>query len=98
MKPRIVFGTAAALLMLALQAGGDGAWSRLTEDLEREPGEALLHASGLTPEELGDRWHAWVLSDPPETYAGFGTRALITLLWILGFAALAMRSTRWRLG
>lgn len=87
-----------ALLMIALQAGGEGAWDRLTEDLEREPGQALVHASGLTPEELGDRWRAWVLSDPPETYAGFGTRSLITLLWILAFAALAMRSTRWRLG
>ncbi|MEQ9400986.1 MAG: hypothetical protein RJQ04_17595 [Longimicrobiales bacterium] len=87
-----------ALLMIALQAGGDGAWARLTEDLEREPGEALLYVSGLTPEELGNRWQAWVLADPPETYAGFGTRSLITLLWILAFAALAMRSTRWRLG
>lgn len=87
-----------AMLMLALQAGGAGAWTRLTEDLDRSPGEALRYASGLSAEELGDRWQAWVVAQQPESQAGFGSRALWSLFWTLCFAALAMRSTRWRLG
>ncbi len=87
-----------SLLFLALQAGGEGAWDRLTADPEATPSEALRAASGLTAEELGNLWHAWVLQQRGESQAGLGTRSLWALFWILAFAGMAMRSTRWRLG
>ncbi len=87
-----------AMVYLAMQAGGDGAWARMLQMGEAAPGDALRYASGLSSEELGDLWHAWVLAQRPEVQAGLGVGSLFTLLWILAFAGLAMRSSRWRLG
>lgn len=86
------------LLYLALQAGGDGAWDRLVADPDMTPTEALEAASGLTAEELADQWHAWVMAQRPASHAGLGGTTLITVLTILAFVALSMRSTKWRLG
>ncbi len=86
-----------ALLWLALRAGGAGAWDRLRADPEANPGDALRRASGLGTEELASMWRTWVLQGAPRTRAALDPHLLFSLMWIAVLAALAMRSTRWRL-
>lgn len=88
----------AALLWVALQAGGAGAWDRLLEDPDRGPSEALRYASGLDADELAARWYEWLERSRPPARAVLDPRLLLRLMWIAVFAAFAMRSTRWRLG
>jgi len=86
-----------AMLWLALRTGGSGAWDRVRANPDATPSEALRAASGLSSEELAARWRSWVLEGAPPTRALFDSRLLMQLLWIVAFAALATRSTRWRL-
>jgi hypothetical protein len=86
-----------ALVWLALREGGAGAWSRLRADPSATPSEALSAASGLSAHELAARWRDWMMSGAPETRAMLDPHLLIDRLWIVAFAAFAMRSTRWRL-
>ncbi len=86
----------ASLVGMALDTGGDGAWQRLVE-MRDEPVElALEYAAGMELGELVAEWQAWVVSNRPETHASLGREGVFALLWILCFAGLAMRSTRWR--
>jgi hypothetical protein len=93
-------GTAprSAMLWIAVRLGGEGAWDRLRGDPSASPAEALLHASGASKDELGEAWLEYVLENKPATRAGAGTSTLLSLFWVAAFGALAMRSTRWRLG
>ena len=83
---------------LALEAGGASAWARLLEDPEMTPAEALRHASGLSTEELAQRWIDVIAAARPEVHAGLGSLQFFTALWIGVLTFLTMRSTRWRLG
>ncbi len=87
-----------SLLWFALQRGGAGAWARLLKDPEAPPEQALAAASGLGVNQLVAAWRGWVLEQRPDVAAGLSGGMLATGLWILLFAALGMRSTRWRLG
>lgn len=87
-----------SLVAYALERGGYGAWSRLTEDPTHTPAEALEHASGLSPDDLVGGWMERVLAARPVSYGSLLPRGGLTLLWIAFFGALAVRSTRWRLG
>ncbi len=87
-----------SLLWLALQHGGRGAWERLLADTVASPEQALTDASGLGVDQLCAAWRRWVVEQRPDVAAGFGSGMLTAGFWILLFAALAMRSTRWRLG
>ena len=86
-----------AMLWLAIEAGGDGAWLRLIDDPEASPSEALRSASGMTPAQLGLMWHEEVMRHKPEVYAGSLPVSWVSLFWIALLVGLAMRSTRWRL-
>ena len=88
----------ATIVWAALDLGGDGAWNRLLEDPEMTVGEALEYASGVSAEELEAAWRAQVLEHAPQTHADLATTKWTALFWILLLGALAMRSTRWRLG
>lgn len=88
----------ATLVWLALQRGGEGAWRRLVESAERTPAETLAYVSGGPLPELVEAWRTWVVAARPTAHAGLGRTGLVSLLWILFFATLASRSTRWRLG
>ena len=87
-----------AMVYLAMQASDSGAWGRLVEMKDGEPGEALRYAIGMTDQEMGDLFREWALSVRPEVHAGLGSGSLFAGLWILAFSAFAMRSSRWRLG
>ena len=87
-----------AALWVALERGGEGAFERLAEDPEATPAEALVHAAGMTPEQLGLAWRELVLSARPPVHAIPPHSRWMALFWIVFFSALAMRSSRWRLG
>lgn len=86
----------ATLAARALELGGDGAWARLVEDPSMTPEEALTHAAGVPLDALVSDWQAWIVRNRPEAQAGLGAQGALALVWILFFAALATRSTRWR--
>jgi hypothetical protein len=86
----------AALLWIALQKGGAGAWDRLRGDPQATPAQALLSASGLTAEELSSAWLEHVQANRPASKAGTGLSLMMALFWFAGFGTLALRSTRWR--
>ncbi|HUF74655.1 MAG TPA: hypothetical protein VMM35_00185 [Longimicrobiales bacterium] len=85
------------VLMEAIRLGGPGAWERLLERVDAEPTEALVHAAGIDAPAVAAAWRATLLAQRPEIHAGLGGQAARTLLWVLALAALAMRSTRWRI-
>lgn len=87
----------ATVVWIALHAGGEGAWDRLRADPSAAPADLLRQASGLSSRELAMRWRAWMMDAAPRTRAVLDPSLLITFLWIVAFAALATRSTRWRL-
>lgn len=84
------------LVGTALDRGGPGAWGRLIEDPEMSVEEAISYAAGIPLDELVAQWRSWVVTNRPEAYAGIGAKSALALLWVLFFAALATRSTRWR--
>lgn len=87
-----------ALLWIALTRGGSGAWDRIRQDPDMSVGDALRYASGMDTQALAAAWRDWVMERRPDSQAGFDPRLLLALLWVVVFATLAMRSTRWRLG
>jgi hypothetical protein len=88
----------ATLLAYAVERGGPGAWERLVEDPDMEPGQALEHASGSTLPELLAGWRARLVEHRPEPFEDLAPSTGLSLVWTILFAALAMRSTRWRFG
>lgn len=86
------------LVKLALEEGGRDSWTRLLEDPSMTPTEALEHASGKTIGDLLDEWQRRLVDSRPRTFQDLGSRTGMALVWTLFFAALAMRSTRWRSG
>jgi hypothetical protein len=85
-----------ALLWIALQRGGAGAWDRLRADPEASPAQALLGASRLTAEELSTAWLQYVQANRPASRANPGYGLVLALIWFTAFGTLASRSTRWR--
>jgi hypothetical protein len=90
--------TRGTLVWFALRSGGEGAWSRLIENPEAEPADALEAAAGMPLEELVAGWRAYAVEHRPDSHADVGKGAAGALLWVLLLSTLATRSTRWRLG
>ena len=60
---------------------------------------AVLERMGRAPiDTLVHDWVEHVEDGRPRGLAGFGAGALLTIVWVGIFAALALRSTRWRIG
>ncbi len=91
-------GPRAYLAWLALGVGGRGAWSRMVADRSAAPGEALRAASGLEAHTLAALWRARVVESRAEPMRILDPSILLALVWVGVLAALATRSTRWRLG
>ena len=86
-----------AMVWVALEAGGEGAWDRLVEDPQMTATQALLNASGSSQQQLEASWRNMILEARPRVHAGLSLSKWTALFWILVLAAFAMRSTRWRL-
>ena len=89
--------TRVSLLQLALELGGDGSYSRLFDD-STDIATRLARASGRTTEELIVTWRHEVQDARPRVHAGVARAGMWTIVWLLGLATFATRSTRWRLG
>lgn len=87
-----------SLLWLALEEGGEAAWGRLLDSQQLGAAEALSAASGLSHDQLAERWRDLIIANRPSAHADIAGSGLLAGLWILIFAGLAMRSTRWRFG
>lgn len=85
-----------SLLLYALEAGGDGAFSRLISEDERSTSERLEHASGIGIHELVAAWRARVMESRPEVTAGLPLSVSVALFWIGLMSFFSLRSTRWR--
>lgn len=90
--------TRTSLLAFAVEQGGRGAWARVFEDPTWTPTQALENASGLSIDDLVRGWRSRVLAAQPPAYGGLFSSGALAMLWFFFFAALAMRSSRWRLG
>jgi hypothetical protein len=87
----------AHLLWFAAREGGEGAWERAIDAGGTSVPEVLAQIADRPIEQLVQDWRAYVVTQRPDVHAGLGGRGARALLWSLIFAALAMRSTRWRL-
>ena len=86
-----------SLVSFALDAGGAGAYQRLLAASDRSLPEALGEAAGMDPDALVSVWVGEIRGARPDRRGEARRSSWATLLWIVVFAALAMRSTRWRL-
>jgi len=92
------FEARSSLLWLALEHGGAGAYDRLRAHATDTPAVALEAASGTEVGALLEEWLAWVRTQRPDVAGQASHSRWLALTWILLFAGLATRSTRWRLG
>jgi hypothetical protein len=91
-------GTRATLLAHALELGGPGSFERFRATAPVSMRDALVNAAGVHPDTLMATWRMEVLRARPNSWAGLVRSPFSILGWLLLFAALATRSTRWRLG
>ncbi len=87
-----------SLLGYALRVGGHGAFERFRARAPESLREALVDAAGVPADSLMAGWRRQVLAARPNAWAGLVRTPLSVLAWIVLMAALATRSTRWRLG
>ncbi len=87
-----------SLLLYTLDAGEDGAFSRLISEDERSVSQRLEHASGMGIHELVAAWRARVMESRPEVTAGLPLSVAVALFWIALMSFFSLRSTRWRTG
>ena len=85
-----------ALMELALDLGGAGAYDRLMESPNRPIVERLAAAAGVSQDSLLMRWHARVLAARPRPVTLTAAGAWAAFGWVLALGALALQSTRWR--
>ncbi|MGW8267873.1 MAG: hypothetical protein ACWGSQ_16015, partial [Longimicrobiales bacterium] len=88
----------ASLLGHALWTGGAGAFQRLRGAAGEPLEDQLVLAAGIPRDSLLASWRREVLAARPSVWGGSGRSPLALLFWVALFGALAMRSTRWRLG
>jgi len=87
-----------SLLRYALEAGGEGAFSRLISGDETTISERLEDASGMGVHELVEAWRARVMESRPAVTAGLPLSVVVAFFWIGLVSFFSLRSTRWRVG
>lgn len=89
-------GTHSTLLAVALDVGGDGAYSRLLASDAADPGVRLQDAAGVPLDSILSAWRERVLNAAPPSVEVQPKSAWVTLFWVLAAACLAVGSSRWR--
>jgi hypothetical protein len=88
----------ASFLGQALWTGGPGAFQRLRA-AEKEPLlDRMVAAAEVPRDSLLAAWRSAVLAARPSASAGLVRSPLSVFFWVVLLGALAVRSTRWRLG
>jgi len=85
-----------SLAVAALELGGDGAYGRMLSDTSHGPEQRLTSAAGVSRDSLFATWHARVLAARPEPMTITRVAGWTAFFWVIAFATLAARSTRWR--
>jgi len=88
----------ASLAMFALEMGGEGSLARFSE-ARAEPvdfRDLIARTAGVEPDRVMAEWRRRVMDARPENAGPDEYTRLVTLLWVLLFAGLSTRSTRWR--
>jgi hypothetical protein len=88
----------ASLLGLALWTGGSGAFQRLRAANGEPLLDRLVAAAEVPRDSLLAAWRSAVLAARPSAWAGLVRSPLSLFFWLVLLGALALRSTRWRLG
>lgn len=88
----------ASFLGHVLRVGGEGALDRLGEgDEDTLLADRLVHASGMSPDDLIVSWRTEVLAAAPASQRGMSLKLLSAgLFWSMVFSGFSLRSTRWR--
>lgn len=96
-SPAMSSPTRLSLIQHALELGGDGSYARL---IDGAPGvaTALERAAKQSVESVVGSWRDAAEDARPRVHAGVARAGFWTVVWLLGLALFAMRSTRWRLG
>ena len=81
---------------LALEAGGAGAFDRLTADTGRTLEQRLEAAAGVPVDTLLARWTASVAASIPGSPAPGGRETFLTMAWSAAVMVMAIRGSRWR--
>lgn len=84
------------LVELALEAGGAGAFDRLTADTGRTLEQRLEAAAGVPVDTLLARWTASVAASIPGSPAPGGRETFLTMAWSAAVMVMAIRGSRWR--
>jgi hypothetical protein len=84
------------LVWLALQAGGPGAFQRLTTDPSAPLAHRLEAAAGVPLDALLVQWIDVVQAAMPSGQRPEGVEAVATLAWCAALLLLALRGPRWR--
>ncbi len=87
-----------SLLTFSLRLRGEGSFQRLLLTEEKDALEQLGELADLPPDSLIAAWRREVLGAQPTAWAGLVGAPVAVLFWFVFFGALAMRSTRCRLG
>lgn len=94
-EPPLGPGLRETLVLEALRLGGEGAYGRL----RRASGsveERLAAAAGVSADSLLTAWRAALIDAAGQPTAATLPIGLTAVFWMLAFAALGLRSTRWR--
>ena len=95
-EPPVRSASRHSFVAVALELGGPDAFARLLDGAGRPLDERLSAAAGVPIDSVAAAWQARVAGAAPQR-AGFpATTAASALMWILFFAFLSSRSTRWR--
>ena len=88
----------ASFLGHALWTGGANAFRRLRAAEDGPLLDRLAAAAGVPGDSLLASWRREVLAARPSSWGGLARSPVALLFWMVFFGALAVRSTRWRLG
>ena len=87
-----------SLVLEARVIGGEGTFTRLIADTTAPLGDRLAAAAGVPLDSLLRVWHARMLEAAPARTRVGSVSAWMSFLVVATAGALALRSTRWRLG
>lgn len=87
-----------SVLRVAVGLGGRAAYERALTHPDLAPAAALALAAGAPIDRVIAAWRDSVFAARPRPVSVNPVESVAGLLWIVGFAGLALRSTRWRIG
>ena len=95
--PPLGIAARSGLVQIALQAGGEGAFTRLNMASRTvAPREALIAAAGIPLDSLAHLWLARVRASRPAPAESARRGTLLAACWASLLGVLALRSSRWR--